>query len=76
MFLDFSILILQALSSLSHYVHIIKLFLTTASCGISQYRGKRSYKVERSFGATGLPEFSTSTQKEEKADNATFTRGG
>jgi hypothetical protein len=40
--------------------------LTTASCGISRDQGKISYGVERSFGATGLPDFSTSTQKEEK----------
>jgi hypothetical protein len=45
---------------ISPYVHVIKVLLRTASCGISQDRGKRS------FGATGSPEFSTSTQKEEK----------
>jgi hypothetical protein len=58
----------------------------TASCGFSRDRGKISYEVERSFGATGLPEFYSSTQKEEKmgekkdslhkADNATLARGG
>jgi hypothetical protein len=50
----------------SPYVHVIKVLLTTASCGISRDQGKISYGVERSFRATGLPEFSTSTQKEEK----------
>jgi hypothetical protein len=50
----------------SPYVQVIKVLLTTASCGISRDQGKRSYGVERSFGATGLPEFSTSTHKEEK----------
>jgi hypothetical protein len=38
----------------------------TAGYDISRDQGKRSYGVERSFGATGFPEFSTSTQKEEK----------
>jgi hypothetical protein len=51
---------------ISTYVHVIKVLLTTASCGISRDQGKRSYGVEKSVGATGLPEFSTSTQKEEK----------
>jgi hypothetical protein len=35
----------------------------TAGYGISRDQSKRSYKVERSFGATGFPEVSTSTQK-------------
>jgi hypothetical protein len=47
----------------SPYVHVIKVLLTTASCGISQDQAKRLYRVERSFGATGFPELSTSTQK-------------
>jgi hypothetical protein len=38
----------------------------TTVYGISRDQSKRSYGVERSFGATGLLEFSTSTQKEEK----------
>jgi hypothetical protein len=38
----------------------------TAVDGISQDQGKRSYGVERSFGTTGSPEFSTSTQKEKR----------
>jgi hypothetical protein len=49
---------------ISPYVHVIKVLLTTAGCGIYRDRGKKSYGVERYFGATGLPEFSTSTQKE------------
>jgi hypothetical protein len=50
----------------SPYVHVIQVLLMTVSCGISRDRGKRLYIVETSFAATGLPEFSTSTQKEEK----------
>jgi hypothetical protein len=50
----------------SPYVHVTKVLLTTAGYGISRDQSKRSYEVERSVGATGLPEFSTSTQKEEK----------
>jgi hypothetical protein len=50
----------------SPYVHIIKVLSTTAGYGISRDQGKILYGVERSFGDTGLPEFSTSTQKEEK----------
>jgi hypothetical protein len=49
----------------SPYVPIIKVLLTTAGCGISRDWGKISYRVERLFGATGLPEFSKSPQKEE-----------
>jgi hypothetical protein len=45
---------------------VIKVLSTTAGYGISRDQGKRSYGVERSFGATGLLEFSTLTQKEEK----------
>jgi hypothetical protein len=62
MFISISIIII--ISSL--YVHIIKVLSTTAGYSISRDQGKRSYGVERSFGATGLLEFLTSTQKEEK----------
>jgi hypothetical protein len=48
---------------LSPYVHVIKVLSTTAGYGISRDQSKRSYEVERSFGATGFLEFSTSTQK-------------
>jgi hypothetical protein len=69
----------------SPYVHVVYVLLTTAGCGISQDHGERSYGVRISLGATGLPDFSTSTQKEEggdrkdglnKADNAALARGG
>jgi hypothetical protein len=52
----------------SPYVHVIKVVLRTATCGISREQGKISYIVEISFGATGLQEFSTSTQKEERGE--------
>jgi hypothetical protein len=45
---------------------IIKVLLMTAGYVISRDQGKISYGVERLFGATVLPELSTSTQKEEK----------
>jgi hypothetical protein len=46
-----------------YYVHVIEGFVGTTSCGISRDKFERSYGVERSFGATGLPEFSTTTKK-------------
>jgi hypothetical protein len=60
------IIIIISINIISPYVQVIKVLLTTASCGISRDQDKRLYGVERSFGATGLPEFLTSTQKEEK----------
>jgi hypothetical protein len=62
--ISISIIIIIIISS--PYVHVIKVLFTTVTCGISRDQGKRSYGVEMSFGATGLLEFLTSTQKEEK----------
>jgi hypothetical protein len=53
---------------------------------VSRDQGKISYGVQRSFGATGLPEFSTSTKRKKRgsamkdsldtSDNVTLERGG
>jgi hypothetical protein len=70
----------------SPYIHVITVLLTTAGCGISRDWGKISYGVDRSFGATGLPESRPQPKKKRgggdrkdslnKADNETLARGG